>query len=73
MLTTLTLGWSLAILTLISFDRARALSNPLAYRTEATTKGMLVTSMSKVEPQKIFVIDLSFHDSFKDNNQIMYH
>jgi len=44
-LTTLTLGWSLAILTLISFDRARALSNPLVYRTEVTNKGMLVTSM----------------------------
>ena len=39
-LTTLTLGWSLAILTLISFDRARALSNPLVYRTEVTNKGM---------------------------------
>ena len=49
-LTTLTLGWSLAILTLISFDRARALSNPLVYRTEVTNKGILVTSMHKDEP-----------------------
>ena len=54
-LTTLTLGWSLTILTLISFDRARALSNPLAYRAEVTNKGMLVTSMSKDEPPKIYV------------------
>ena len=45
-LTTLTLGWSLAILTLISFDRARALSDPLVYRTEVTNKGMLVTTYS---------------------------
>jgi len=41
-LSTLTLGRSLAILTLISFDRARALSNPLRYRTEVTNKGMLI-------------------------------
>ena len=43
-LTTLTLGWSLAFLTLISFDRARALSDPLVYRSEVTNKGMLVTT-----------------------------
>ena len=54
-LTTLTLGWSLTILTLISFDRARALSNPLVYRTEVTNKGMLVvTSMHKNEPLDFF-------------------
>ena len=41
-LNTLTLGGSLAIFTLISFDRARALSDPLNYRTEVTNKGMLV-------------------------------
>ena len=41
-LNTLTLGWSFAILTLISFDRARALSNPLRYRTEVTNKGILI-------------------------------
>jgi len=39
-LSTLTLGWSLSILTLISFDRARALSNPMRYRTEVTNKGI---------------------------------
>ena len=44
-LTTLTLGRSLAILTLISFNRARALSNPLAYRSEVTNKGLLATSI----------------------------
>jgi len=71
-LTTLTLGWSLAILTVISFDRARALSNPLAYRTEVTNKGMLVTSMSKNEPPKIYVVDRNYHDSFNDNNQKIY-
>ena len=48
-LTTLTLGWSLAILLLISFDRARALFNPLAYRSEVTNKGLLVTSIHKDE------------------------
>ena len=42
-LNTLTTGWSFAILTLISFDRARALAKPLVYRTEATTKGMVIT------------------------------
>ena len=52
-LTTLTLGWSLAILTLISFDRVRALSNPLSYRTEVTNKGMLVFSKDKDETPKI--------------------
>ena len=51
-LTTLSLGWSLAILTLISFDRARALSNPMTYRTEVTNKGMLVSSMNKDETPK---------------------
>ena len=58
-LTTLTLGWSLAILSLISFDRARALSNPLTYRTEVTNKGMLVSSMGKDENPKIYVADLT--------------
>ena len=52
-LTTLTLGWSLAILTLISFDRARALSSPLAYRSEVTNKGLLVTSIHKDETPRI--------------------
>ena len=41
-LNTLTLGGSFAIFTLISFDRARALSNPLRYRTEVTNKGTLI-------------------------------
>ena len=41
-LNTLTLGGAFAIFTLISFDRARALSNPLRYRTEVTNKGMLI-------------------------------
>jgi len=40
-LNTLTLGGSFAIFTLISFDRARALSDPLSYRTKVTNKGML--------------------------------
>lgn len=43
MLNTLTAGLSFAMLTLISFDRARALTNPLRYRTEVRNKGMLVT------------------------------
>ena len=63
-LTTLTLGWSLTLLTLISFDRARALSNPLRYRTEVTNKGMLVTTMHRDEDQKIYVFVLNYHDSF---------
>ena len=66
-LTTLTLGWSLAILTLISFDRARALSNPLVYRTEVTNKGMLVTSKHKAGP-RIFFVDFQYHESFIANN-----
>ena len=48
----------MAILTLISFDRARALSNPLRYRTEVTNKGMFVSSMDKGETPKIYVADL---------------
>ena len=52
-LTTLTLGLSLAILLLISFDRARALSNPFAYRSEVTNKGLLVTSIHKDEILKL--------------------
>ena len=59
LLTALTLGCSLAILTLISFDRARALSSPLRYRTEVTNKGMLVSSMGKDENPKIYVADLT--------------
>lgn len=43
-LNTLTTGWSFAILILISFDRARALSNPLRYHTEVRNKGMLITT-----------------------------
>ena len=58
LLTALTLGCSLAILTLISFDRARALSSPLRYRTEVTNKGMLVSSMGKDENPKIYVAGL---------------
>jgi len=46
-LNTLTLGWSFAILTLISFDRARALSNPMRYRTEVTNKGMFFYHTSR--------------------------
>ena len=57
-LTTLTLGWSLAILTLISFDRARALSDPLAYRTEVTNRGMLAPSVHKDEPQNSMLLIL---------------
>ena len=57
-LTTLTLGWSLAILTLISFDRARALSNPLVYRTEVNNKGVLVTSMDKDETPRILMMSI---------------
>ena len=41
-LNTLTLGGSFAIFTLISFDRARALSDPMRYRTEVSNKGMLI-------------------------------
>ena len=41
-LNTLTLGGSFAIFTLISFDRARALSDPMSYRTKVTNKGMLI-------------------------------
>ena len=36
---TLTSGWSFATLTLISFDRALALSKPLFYRTNVTNEG----------------------------------
>jgi len=42
-LNTFTSGLSFAILTLITFDRARALSNPMRYRTEVTNKGMLIS------------------------------
>ena len=41
-LNTLTLGGSFAIFTLISFDRARALSDPMRYRTEVSNKGVLI-------------------------------
>lgn len=40
-LNTLTLGGSFAIFTLISFDRARALSDPMRYRTAVSNKGTL--------------------------------
>ena len=63
-LTTLTLGWSLAILTLISFDRVRALSNPMSYRTEVTNKGMLVFSKDKDETPKIYCWSC-YHESRK--------
>ena len=45
-LNTLTLGGSFVIFTLISFDRARALSNPVRYRTEVRNKGMLIFTCS---------------------------
>lgn len=41
-LNTLTAGWSFSMLTLISFDRARALANPMRYHAEVSNKGMLV-------------------------------
>ena len=40
---TLTIGWSFATLTLISFDRAYALAKPLIYRVNITNGGMLAT------------------------------
>ena len=42
---TLTTGGSFVILTLISFDRVRALANPMAYRANVTKKGMLVARL----------------------------
>ena len=44
MFNTLTTGWSFAMLTLISFDRARALANPMAYHANVSKEGMLVTN-----------------------------
>ncbi len=41
-LNTFTTGGSLAILTLISFDRARALANPVEYRAQVSKKGMII-------------------------------
>lgn len=41
-LNTITSGWSFATLTLISFDRALALSKPLFYRANVTNKGKVI-------------------------------
>lgn len=41
-LNTLTSGWSFVTLTLISFDRALALSKPLFYRAYVTNKGKVM-------------------------------